>query len=66
MIVRLTIEEAYDHENIMITNDESLRDLFSRFYYQVWNNRHDVVIDSSEVIIEKMKHFLELVDALDF
>lgn len=60
------LEEAYDHENIMITNDESLRDLFSRFYYQVWNNRHDVVIDSSEVIIEKMKHFLELVDALDF
>lgn len=57
----LRLDNHHYRNNIMILNRPVMIDMFHKFFYEVWNNHKDVVIDDQTEIIENIHHFMKAV-----
>ena len=55
----LRLENKRYKDNILVLNDKSVKEMFEKFYSQIWNNRSDVVIMEKEEIRNRIIHYEE-------
>ena len=55
----LRLENGAYEKNILLLSDKTLRGIFSRFFEEIWNNSHEVVISDLSVILKKVDNLID-------
>lgn len=65
-ICYLRLENGCYENNILILNDKSVRNMFLRFWQEIWNKRTDVVVEGEDALSGKMEHYMQSVMLLEY
>ena len=57
----LRLDNYHYRNNIAILNRPVIVEMFNRFYYEIWNNQKDVVIEEKSEILNDIDHFMKAV-----
>ncbi len=55
----LRLENGFYEKNILLLSDKTLRNIFNRFFEEIWNNSREVVISDLSVILEKVENLID-------
>ena len=55
----LRLENGYYEKNILLLSDKMLKNIFDRFFEEIWYNNQEVVISDLSVILEKVDNLIE-------
>ena len=61
----LRLENERYEENIKLLNDNTVHELFGKFFELVWKQRNDVVIDDAKLIKERIEHYIAQIGLLN-
>lgn len=64
-ICYLRLENGRYDNNIWIVNNKDLKEKFNDFYFEIWNDRNDVVITSENIIVQKIDLFIEMLKMMN-
>jgi len=53
------LENKRYKDNILILNDRRVKDMFDRFYNDIWTERGDVVISDNYEVLTKVEHYIK-------
>lgn len=61
----LRLNNEYYHNNIEVLNGITIKELFRKFYHEVWNEHKEVVIEDKWIVCDKLRHILQSIELID-
>lgn len=58
--IHMRLENAYEHDNIIVFIDRDTKQLISRFYDKAWSERPDIVLHEKSEIKRILTHYCEM------
>lgn len=60
----LRLHNTSFQKNIVILNGVPIKNMFDKFYEEIWTNRKDVVIENPETVISNLEHTIQTLELM--